>query len=142
LEPPLQLLLRFLGAQARDLLEPGARLLLAARQGLLALRETPVPPLQLAIPLLQRTRPLVELLLTPLQLAAPARGLLLRRLTRLEQLLLGREHDPLPRRLEQPLALGRRGPRGGFRHPAPDPAPDGVAGHSPTGGPPPAAQRG
>src|SRR2546426_8522174 len=71
------------------------------------------PPRLTLFPYPTTLRPLVELLLTPLQPAAPARGLLLRRLTRLEQLLLGREHDPLPRRLEQPLALGRRGPRGG-----------------------------
>src|SRR5205807_6544449 len=138
LEAPLQLLLRFLGAQARDLLEPGARLQLAHRQDLLAVAEALVAPLQLAVALLQRARPLIELLLPPLELAAPARRLLLRSLARQEQLLLRREHDALLRLL-QPLALGRRRLRHGLRHPALDAASQDIEGRSRSGG---AAQEG
>src|SRR5207302_3582758 len=139
LEAPLQLLLRFLGAQARDLLEPGARLQLARRQDLLAVAEALVAPLQLAVALLQRARPLIELLLPPLELAAPARRLLLRSLARQEQLLLRREHDVLLRLLEQPLALGRRRSRRGLRYPALDAPSQDIEGRSRSGG---AAQEG
>src|SRR5437899_949892 len=90
------------------------------------------------VALLQRARPLIGLLLPPLELAAPARRLLLRSLARQEQLLLRREHDALLRLL-QPLALGRRRSRHGLRHPALDAPSQDIEGRSRSGG---AAQEG
>src|SRR5207302_11216929 len=82
-----QLLLALLRREPGAVLEPGSDRELLCDQRLLALFQRPAPLLDRAGTLLQPRQPLLDHLLAPLALPAPARGLLLERLARLHQLL-------------------------------------------------------
>src|SRR5439155_3893654 len=129
-EVPQQLLLGLLRGEPGDLLEPGTHRELLRDDGLLPLVQRAPPLLEPAGPILEPRQPLLHELLAPLALPAPARGLLLERLARLHQLLARRQHHPLTRVGQEPLALGRRGPRRGFRRAPLDPAPQQIERHA------------
>src|SRR4029077_7122992 len=97
LQPPEQLLLRFLCRETCDLLEPRAGVELRRGQRPLALAEGPRPTVEGSVPLVQAALPLLQRLLTALAVPAPARGILFERLARPDQLLLRRQDHTLTR---------------------------------------------
>src|SRR5947209_18895366 len=113
-----------------DVLEPGSDRELLCDQRLLALFQHPAPLLEPAGTLLQPRQPLLDHLLAPLALPAPARGLLRERLARLHQLLARRQHHALACRRQESLALRRRRARRSVRGAPLEAAPQRVERHA------------
>src|SRR5204863_8873580 len=98
-----------LGRSARRPARAGPAPPAPAGEHLIPILQRPAPQLEAAGALFQAAESLLEQLLVPLEVAAPARRLLFEDLARLHQLLLRGEDDALTGFPQEPLGLrGRR----------------------------------